>query len=747
MSHKFWKPGSAGPGQHLVDNAASAEDRPAADSQSSLNDDLNSTIVFNSNSSLAMDQQRQRLPVFKHRTEVLYATETYQTVVLVGETGSGKSTQVPQYLLEAGWAANGHLIGVTQPRRVAVTTVATRIADERGTRLGDEVGYTIRFDDVTDPLRTRVRVMTDGLLIREMMRDPLLTQYSVIMLDEVHERSIFTDILLGLMKKILRKRKDLRLIISSATLDAETFRDFFNFKTENILEDTTKEPKEEAKDTSVILSIQGRTFPVQVFYAESPLPEYIKGSVETVIKIHESQPDGDILLFLTGQEQVETVCRMLKEYGRDLNDGSRVLPNQGSTPPLRIHVLPLYGSLPYHEQMRVFERTPKNHRKVVVSTNVAEASVTIPNIVYVIDCGFVKLRAINPSTGFESLMVVETSRASAMQRAGRAGRVRSGYVFRLYTEESFTRLPKKSIPEMQRCHLSYPLLQLKALGIRNLLRFPYLSPPTSKNMIQGLEMLFALGALNEKGDLTSDIGVKMAEFPLPPMFSKTLLHSISLGCTEEILSIVAMLQVQNIFVVPSGKKKASNKAKLLFAVEEGDHVTLLNVHDAFVASYKSSKFCKEHFLNYKGLLRALEIRSQLSKLLRRLTGVSKFASARNCLSDADEVTEIVTKCLISGFFSQAAAYHPTGVYKTIREGQNLHIHPTSVLFARKPPPLLLFNEVVQTTTAMSSAEGVVGGAVSGEAEYSMRDVTVIKEEWLLEMASHYYQKGTPIKLS
>ena len=206
--------------------------------------------------------------------------------------------------------------------------------------------------------------------------------------------------------------------------------------------------------------------------------------------------------------------------------------------------------------------------------------------------------------------------------------------------------------------------------------------------------------------------------------------------------------MQNVFIVPSGKKKQSNKAKHQFAVEEGDLVTLLNVHDAFVASFKSSKFCKDNFLNYKGLLRALEIRSQLSKLLRRLTGVSTpFASARNSLADADDVAEAIAKCLISGFFAQAAAYHHSGVYKTVREQQSLHIHPTSVLYGRKPPPLLLFNEVVQTTTAMSSAEGMVGGAGSGEAEYSMRDVTVIKEEWLLEMASHYYQKGTPIKLS
>ena len=204
--------------------------------------------------------------------------------------------------------------------------------------------------------------------------------------------------------------------------------------------------------------------------------------------------------------------------------------------------------------------------------------------------------------------------------------------------------------------------------------------------------------------------------------------------------------MQNVFIVPSGKKKQSNKAKHQFAVEEGDLVTLLNVHDSFVASFKSSKFCKDNFLNYKGLLRALEIRSQLSKLLRRLTGVSTpFASARNSLADADDVAEAIAKCLISGFFAQAAAYHHSGVYKTVREKQSLHIHPTSVLYGRKPPPLLLFNEVVQTTTPMAPGDGVAG--VVSEAEYSMRDVTVIKEEWLLEMAPHYYQKGTPIKLS
>uniref|UniRef100_A0A672T4F3 RNA helicase n=1 Tax=Sinocyclocheilus grahami TaxID=75366 RepID=A0A672T4F3_SINGR len=377
-------------------------------------DTAGSPIIYNPHTALSIEKQRQRLPVFKHRNNILYLVESFQTVVIVGETGSGKSTQIPQYLLEAGWAADGKVIGVTQPRRVAATSVAGRVAEERGAYLGHEVGYSIRFDDCSDPHATRIKFLTDGMLVREMMSDPLLKKYSVIMLDEAHERTLYTDITIGLLKKIQKKRRDLRLIVASATLDAKKFHDFFDLN----------ESGDPNKDTCAILTVEGRTFPVDIFYTVSPVPDYVKATVETVMKIHETEDDGDVLAFLTGQEEVEKVVSMLQEQARTL---SRYGMKK------HLCVLPMYAGLPYNEQMRVFERMPPTVRKVVVATNIAETSITINGVVFVIDCAFVKLRAYNPRTAIESLIVTPISKASACQRAGRAGRNRAGKCFRLYT--------------------------------------------------------------------------------------------------------------------------------------------------------------------------------------------------------------------------------------------------------------------------------------------------------------------------
>jgi len=412
----FWRPG-----QH----------KPGSDVKIERNDSgegAGSFMAYNPNVSLSMQQQRQRLPVFKYRNHILYALENYQTVVISGSTGSGKTTQVPQYLYEAGWADADKIIGITQPRRVAVTTVADRVAEEMGTFVGQKVGFSIRFEDCTDKLLTKIKYMTDGYLVREMMSDPLLEKYSVLMLDEVHERTLFTDIVIGLLKKILKRRQDLRLIISSATLDANKYKDFFNLKSHFNKKD----------DTSVILNVEGRTFPVEIFYTQNSLPNYIQGCVNTVMEIHKNEPTGDILLFLTGQDEVESAVDQINQ--ELLND---------KTLQEKLMVLPLYGGLSIQEQLKVFQRTPPNTRKVVVSTNVAEASVTINGIVYVIDCGFVKLRAYNGSTGLDSLVITPTSQASAGQRAGRAGRVRSGKAFRLYSEEEFEKLDKFTVPEIQ----------------------------------------------------------------------------------------------------------------------------------------------------------------------------------------------------------------------------------------------------------------------------------------------------------
>nr|XP_008515627.1 PREDICTED: probable ATP-dependent RNA helicase DHX35 isoform X3 [Equus przewalskii] len=649
---KFWRPGTEGPGVSISEERQSLAENSAT------------TIVYNPYAALSIEQQRQKLPVFKLRNHILYLVENYQTVVIVGETGCGKSTQIPQYLAEAGWTAEGRVVGVTQPRRVAAVTVAGRVAEERGAVLGHEVGYCIRFDDCTDPLATRIKFLTDGMLVREMMVDPLLTKYSAIMLDEAHERTLYTDIAIGLLKKIQKKRGDLRLIVASATLDAEKFRDFFN-------QNDTSDP---TRDTCVILTVEGRTFPVDIFYLQSPVPDYIKSTVETVMKIHQTEGDGDVLAFLTGQEEVETVASMLIEQ-------ARALSRTGMKRHLR--VLPMYAGLPSFEQMKVFERVSRSVRKVIVATNVAETSITISGIVYVIDCGFVKLRAYNPRTAIECLVVVPVSQASANQRAGRGGRSRSGKCYRLYTEEAFDKLPQSTVPEMQRSNLAPVILQLKALGIDNVLRFHFMSPPPAQSMVQALELLYALGG--------------------------------NFGCSQEILSIAAMMQIQNIFVVPSNQKSQAIRVHRKFAVEEGDHLTMLNVYEAFIKHNKNSQWCQEHFLNYKGLVRAATVREQLKKLLVKFQ-VPKTSSE----GDPDPVL----RCIVSGFFANAARFHSTGAYRTIRDDHELHIHPASVLYAEKPPRWVIYNEVIQTS------------------KYYMRDVTAVESAWLLELAPHFYQQGT-----
>ncbi|KAL2763709.1 putative ATP-dependent RNA helicase DHX35 isoform 2 [Daubentonia madagascariensis] len=638
---KFWRPGTEGPGVSI------------SEERQSLAENSGTTVVYNPYAALSIEQQRQKLPVFK-------------------------------YLAEAGWTAQGRVVGVTQPRRVAAVTVAGRVAEERGAVLGHEVGYCIRFDDCTDLLATRIKFLTDGMLVREMMVDPLLTKYSAIMLDEAHERTLYTDIAIGLLKKIQKKRGDLRLIVASATLDAEKFRDFFN-------QNETSDP---TRDTCVILTVEGRTFPVDIFYLQSPVPDYIKSTVETVVKIHQAEGDGDILAFLTGQEEVETVVSMLIEQ-------ARALARTGMKRHLR--VLPMYAGLPSFEQMKVFERVSRSVRKVIVATNVAETSITISGVVYVIDCGFVKLRAYNPRTAIECLVVVPVSQASANQRAGRGGRNRSGKCYRLYTEEAFDKLPESTVPEMQRSNLAPVILQLKALGIDNVLRFHFMSPPPAQSMVQALELLYALGGLDKDCRLTEPLGMRIAEFPLNPMFAKMLLESGNFGCSQEILSIAAMMQIQNIFVVPSNQKSQAIRVHRKFAVEEGDHLTMLNVYEAFIKHNKNSQWCQEHFLNYKGLVRAATVREQLKKLLVKFQVPKKSSEVGIIgLSRHDQLT--------------------------IRDDHELHIHPASVLYAEKPPRWVIYNEVIQTS------------------KYYMRDVTAIESAWLLELAPHFYQQGTHLSL-
>eukprot|EP00040_Diaphanoeca_grandis_P016307 m.84087 g.84087 ORF g.84087 m.84087 type:complete len:711 (-) comp25707_c0_seq2:27-2159(-) len=651
----------------------------------------NDSIPYNRFGSLNLAAQRTRLPIFKHREQFLYLLENFQTVIIVGETGSGKTTQIPQYLHEAGWTAGGRCVVCLQPRRVAATTVAKRVADERGKRLGGEVGYAIRFDNCEGPL-TRIKFMTEGMIIREMMNDPLLSKYSAIMLDEAHERTLFLDVVVGLLLKVQRKRKDLRLIISSATLDAESFKNFFNTN-------PTNDPR---KDTAAIMSVEGRTYPVDVFYSEKPVADYVEATVRTVLDIHNEEPSGDILAFLTGQDEVEAVCERLRERFEAMKNSSE-----------KLIVLPMYGGLSAMEQLKVFDSAPDGTRKVVIATNIAEASITIDGVVYIIDCGFSKMKGYSPATGLESLVVAPVSKASANQRAGRAGRVRSGKAFRLYTEDAFKQLRDSSIPEMQRSNLAGVLLQMKALGIDNVLRFPFLSPPPARSMSRGLELLFALGAVDDHCKLTEPLGLRVAELPLEPMQSKVLLSSGEFQCSHEISIIVAMMQVQNVFLTPMNKKTSSQRARMKFSCVEGDHISFLNVYLAFLRHKRSAQWCSQNFLNFKSLTRAVEIRAQLVQYLKRFK-----IPLVSCEGDVDAIL----RCIVAGYFANAARLGLDGQYRTIRDQQVLAVHPSSVLYVEQHPKHVIFGEVLLTT------------------QKYMRDISAIEGEWLAELAPHFYDQ-------
>ena len=550
---------------------------------------------------------------------------------------------------------------------MAATTVATRVAEETRCKLGEEVGYSIRFEDLTSAT-TRIKFMTDGLLLREALVDPLLSRYSVIMVDEAHERSLSSDILLGVLKKILRRRSELRIIVSSATLQAEDFLDFFSGG------ELSRNSQEQQSENKIgrIISLEGRMYPVDVQYLEEPAEDYVERAVRTVFDIHATESDGDILLFLTGREEIDTAIQMISERAASLNSRApSILP------------LPMYAGLTSDQQLYVFEPAPENTRKVIVSTNIAEASVTIDGIAFVIDCGFVKLRTFSPTTGIETLMATPVSKASATQRAGRAGRTKPGKCFRLYTEEAFALLPEVTVPEIQRSNLAPTILQMKALGIDNIVRFDFLTPPPAELVIRALELLYSLNALDEYAKLTRPIGIRMAELSVEPMMAKVLLSSPSFDCLSEILSIAAMTSLQGaVWFSHDGEKKATDTARRKFAAEEGDHLTLLNVYQAFITKgRKDPKWCRDHYLNYRSMTRAVSVRTQLKRYLERFgINTEESLASDGSKNTAPNIGEQLRRCLTTGYFAHAARMQPDGSFRTTSGGTVLHAHPSSLMF-------------------------------------------------------------------
>ncbi|KAF2645877.1 P-loop containing nucleoside triphosphate hydrolase protein [Massarina eburnea CBS 473.64] len=646
------------------------------------------------------------LPIARLKDQLLYAIETHPVTIIVGETGSGKTTQIPQFLYHSGWTNDGSQIAVTQPRRIACTSVSARVASELETPLGQEVGYSIRFEDVTSS-KTRIKFVTDGLLLREMLVDPLLKRYSVVMVDEAHERSLSSDVLLSLLKKVLRKRSDLRVVVSSATLDAERFLDFF------APEEGEKIHGLDRDEYGCIVSIEGRAHPVDIFYLSEPTNDYIERAVDTIIDIHTKEADGDILCFLTGREEIDDCIDMIADRIVDLN------PNFKNLQPL-----PLYAGLPSDQQMYVFEKAAENTRKVIIATNIAEASVTIENIVYVIDVGYVKLRAYDPILGIERLNITPVSKASATQRAGRAGRTRAGKCYRLYTEEGFEGLEDATFPEIQRSNLAPVLLQLMNLGIQNLIRFDYLSNPPSKLIVRALDLLFSLGAIDDYGRLTKPLGTRMAELPLEPMLAKALLNAPSFGCLSEMLTIAAMMTLQGTaFVSHSDTTKLLERSRRRFAVKEGDHITLYNVYQSFVSvGKKDAQWCRDNCLNHKAMIKAVSVRKQLENYLERM-GIQESALQGGDVKRVGgmEMGEKVQRCLTTGYFAQAARMKSDGSFQTVGGETTLWAHPSSMFFHRKAD-WVIYHEILET-----------------KGKVYIRDLTTIEMDWLTEYAPEYYK--------
>jgi pre-mRNA-splicing factor ATP-dependent RNA helicase DHX16 len=646
----------------------------------------------------SIEETRKGLPVYKYKDEIIDAVNNHKVVVLVSATGSGKTTQIPQFLiedLERKDPQNTKMIACTQPRRVAAMSVAKRVAEEMGTRLGKKVGYSVRFDNKSSE-DTRVLYLTDGLLLRTLMGDPTLEKYSCIMIDEAHERSVNTDILLAVLKQVVQAT-DLKLLISSATMNAQAFSDYF--------------------DKCPIFNIPGRNYEVDINYTLSPEANYLAAVVTTVFQVHisanSSGPLGSILVFLTGEDEITMAQEAIEDTARKL----------GSKAPELI-VCPLYSALSSDLQAKVFEPVPPRTRKVILSTNIAETSVTIDGVSYVIDCGFEKQSVYQHQTGLSSLVITPISRASASQRSGRAGRTGPGTALRLYTKYAYyNELPESTPPEIQRCSLTGVVLTLKSLGVNNLIDFDLLDPPSSEAMISALEELYALQAITSEGTL-SVIGRKLAEFPMDPKQGRAILEADRLGCVDEVLTIMAMLgESGSLFIRPKDKKLHAAAAQAHFTSKEGgDHLTLLNIYKAFEESGYDILWCKEMFLNYRSLTRARDVREQLVNLCERV-------EVQPSSIGTDDVA--IRKAITAGYFANAARLNRDGTsYVTAKNGLTVYIHPSSVMgpAAETKVKWVLFSELWATSKEW------------------MRSVMPIEPEWLTEFAPHYFKKGEVEKL-
>ncbi|KAJ4318253.1 Salivary acidic proline-rich phosphoprotein 1/2 [Neodidymelliopsis sp. IMI 364377] len=652
--------------------------------------------------------KRKALPIWPQADTIKAALKKNNVLVLTGETGSGKSTQVPQFLLNEKWCTK--CIAITQPRRVAAISLARRVAEEMGSYMGSQspmakVGYSVRFDNATGP-NTKIKFLTEGMLLQEMLRDPIMSQYSAVVVDEVHERSVNVDLILGFLKNLVsdieasgkKRQHPLKVVIMSATADVESLVGFFD--NSGAAATTSSSPDDDVKmsdePTQAVTSrvskcfVEGRQFPVKTVHLPSPTQDWVESALKLIFQIHYKEPlPGDILVFLTGQDTIEGLEKLVNDYAEGMdNEVPKLL------------VLPLFAALPQHAQQRIFEPTPVRTRKVILATNIAETSVTVPGVRYVIDCGKSKTKQFRSRLGLESLLVKPISKSAAIQRKGRAGREAPGQCYRLYTEQGYNEMEERTIPEILRCDLSQAILTMKARGVDDVLNFPFLDRPPREALEKALLHLLHLQALTEVGTI-SETGLKIAKFPLTPTLGRVLVEAAKpeRDCLLDVIDIISALSVENVFLnlVTEERKEEAEEARRELFRREGDHMTLLVTVQRYAEEQSDRKaWCVRHFVSHRAMQNVMNVRKQLRQQCQQL----KLLSAGDDYdsSPSEERTQAILACMLRGFISNTARMMPDGSYKTLNGNQTVAVHPGSVLFGRKVEAIV-FNEFVFTGKA------------------------------------------------
>lgn len=600
------------------------------------------------------------LPVYEQKQRILDSLAKHQVIIVQSPTGSGKTTQIPVILHEAGYSDNG-IIAVTQPRRIAALSVSEFISKQLGTSYPGLVGYKMRFEDKTD-LTTKIKIMTDGILLQEMKLDPMLNKYSVIMVDEAHERSLNIDFVLGLLKRVLKVRHDLKIIVSSATMNAEKFSTYF--------------------DGSPIVTIDTITYPVTVIYDPPTIPAstqtltaqeaLLSKITNTIDRILYNKTDGDILVFLPGEKSIKDCISRL----------------YSSSFARKIQIIPLYGRLPKEEQEKVFDPAPFGRKKVIISTNIAETSVTIDGITSVIDSGLAKLNFYNPHTFTSSLIETPVSKASCNQRRGRAGRTQSGTCYRLYPRKDYDTRESYTTEEIFRTDLSEVVLRMAELGITDFETFDFISQPQKDGIRGAVETLKMLKALNNDNTLSS-IGKLMVLFPLPPRVSRIIVESILKypDVLHEVLIAAAFLSTHSPFVLPQGEEVDARKAHHSFRDIQGDFVSYVKLFKTYQSQKNKEQFCKKNYLDEKVMAEIENIVLQLSDII---------SEQQIPISTADKGSmDNYLCCIACGMIQFVCVREGRENFRSLT-ADHISIHPGSNMF-RTDPMYIVAGEIVRTS--------------------------------------------------